>query len=208
MTALQFKLVLVLAAALLFAGGEWAWSAHERAIGARDAKIAAETDSAHSAMDTAHAWQDRAAAAAARADSLENILKRDSAVVAELELREPTVVKCQVSTAPGKPPVLTDVVSKADYDALVRSAAQQSVDASRAIAAKNSVIRADSARILALEQLHHADSVIAVTLKGPTTSFWSSLKPRLGVSAIYAIDDHRLHWGPSINISIPVSLFH
>lgn len=204
MTGLQLKLVLLLAAVLLFAGGEWAWSVHERAIGARDAKIAAETDSAHAAADTALAWKDRAAAASHRADSLTDILKRDSAVVAELELREPTVVRCPVSTAPGKPPVLTDVVSKADYDALARSAAQQSTDASRAIAAKDTVIRADSARILALEQLHHADSVIARTLKGPPTSFWSALKPRAGVSATYALDDHRLHWGPSINISIPI----
>ena len=195
MTAVQIKLLAALAAVLLFAGGEWAWSAHERAMGAAAAKIAEQTAAARNAADSALAWKDRATAATTRADSLAAVLRADSVRIAGLAARTPTVVQCPVRTTPGAPAVLADVVPKADYDALARAAAGQAQDASRAIAAKDSVLASLAGQVAALEREHRADSAIVVAVRGAAPSFWSHFRKFAGPAVAYTADDRKLHAG-------------
>ena len=106
------------------------------------------------------------------------------------------MVRVPVATTPGEPPVLTAMVPEADYNAVVLRAARAAEDASRALAAKDSALRADSVALAAMQRQHSADSAIIVAIgpnKASRSGFWSHWRKFAGGGGAYGLDDHKLH---------------
>lgn len=195
----QAKAVTALVLAVLVAAGVALFAKQQREIGARDATIAQQDSTSKAEGAIAANWELAAKSAAHRADSLEARFQAASAALAQ---RKPAVYHVPVPVSPGQLPIVTDVVSKADYDGLEARAVAAAVAASKALAAKDSVIRADSVVIVALHREHSADSLVALALgKSKPATFWSHFKRYAGAGAMYAVDDHKLHAGLTAGVA-------
>lgn len=195
----QAKLIAALVLAVLVAACVALFAKQQREIGARDAIIAQQDSTSKAEGAIAANWQTVAQGEKRRADSLE---ARFQAAAQALAQRKPAVYHVPVPVSPGQPPIVTDVVSEADYDGLEARAVAAAVAASRALAAKDSVIRADSLTILAMDRRHAADSLVALALgKAKPATFWSHWRKYAGVGAMYAIDDHQLHAGLTAGVA-------
>lgn len=188
------KLIAALVAVLVLAGGLVGYTKYERDVGAARQRAAAADSVSKEQGQIAANWQKVAATSSRAADSLVNVVRADSFTIAKLRAIGPTVLHVPVSPAPGKPPVLTAVMPEADYDALALAAAKAADDASKALAAKDSVIRADSSALVAMQRRHTADSlaIIAIRASKPST-FLSHFRKFVGPAGAYTVDDKRLH---------------
>ena len=195
----QAKLITALVLAVLVAAGVIGFGYHERQVGALKALIAQQDSTSKAEGAIAANWELVAGTEKRRADSLEARFQAASAALAQ---RKPAVYHVPVPVTPGQPPIVTDVVSKADYDGLEARAVAAAQAASKALAAKDSVIRADSATIVALHRQHTADSLVALALgKTKPATFWSHFRKQVGPAAMYSLDDRKIHAGLSVGVA-------